>query len=621
MAGVAWFGRRTTVVGAGVLLALVGGGLGAPAHAGPRVVAAAPVECPQAYPLSTVTAGLVGEGRTVVTGDTPQPFRVEVLGVLQDGLGAGRDLIMVKISDLPGGDVVSQGGGIWEGMSGSPVYVGNQLLGSVSYGFTYGPSPIGALTPASELLDLLGPSGARAARADRAPAKEVVTLSASARRELGVKAGTAAPRGSLQSLPTPLAVSGLGAKRLAQVQKNADAAGLALSVHSGAGVSASAAAAPALRPVAGGNFASVLGTGDAAAYGWGTTTAVCGNRAVAYGHPFESGPAGPVSYGANAASSLGIVSDGVSAPFKMVNVRGAFGTVDQDRIGGTRVDLTRTAPGTHVTTVIRDLDDGKRRVGTSEILAQPYLPDLVATAVYANQDRVFDEWADGTARSGWTIKGTRAGGKPFSVTRNNRWASHGDVTVGPANDVARAADQLANNQFEDVDIDSISFNSSMATTFQQLHISKVQVKVGGAKTFTTPKSLKVKVGTKLTVKVSLSPYHSTRATTVTYALTVPKSARGQSGSLVTTGGADLGSGDDFEDIDCLLFGECASAADGSSLDAIIKGIETAPKNNRVLSELQFESDDDDEVRVAASAGSTQKLTVTGERDIPIRVAR
>jgi len=621
MAGVARFGRRTTVVGAGVLLALVGGGLGAPAHAVPRAAAAAPVECPQAYPLSTVTSGLVGEGRTVVTGDTPQPFRVEVLGVLQDGLGAGRDLIMVTISDLPGGDVVSQGGGIWEGMSGSPVYVGNQLLGSVSYGFTAGPSRIGALTPAADLLGLLDLSGARAARADRAPARETVSLSASARRELGAKAGTAALRGSLQSLPTPLAVSGLGAKRLAQVQRNADAAGLAVSVHSGGGVKAAAAAAPALRPQAGGNFASVLGTGDAAAYGWGTTTLVCGNQAVAYGHPFESGPAGPVSYGANAASSLGIVSDGVNAPFKMVNVGGAFGTVDQDRIGGTRVDLTRTAPGTDVTTVIRDLDNGKRRVGTSRILAQPYLPDLVTQAVYANQDRVFDEWADGTARSGWTIKGTRAGGKPFSVTRNNRWASQGDVTVGPANDVARATDQLVNNQFEDVSIDSVSFNSSMSTTFQQLHISKVQVKVGGAKTFTTPKSLRVEVGTKLTVKVSLSPYRSTSATTVTYSLTVPKSARGQSGLLVTGGGVDLGSGADSDDLDCLLFGECSTGADGSSLNGIIKGIESAPKNNRVLSQLEFESDETGETRIAAAAGATQKLTVTGEQDIAVRVAR
>jgi len=621
MAGLTWFGgRKTVVASAGVLLALVGSTLSAPAQAAPPAAAAA-VECPQAYPISSVSAGLVGEGQTVVAGRTPQPFRVEVLGVLPDYLGAGRDLIMVKISDLPGGQVVSQAGGIWSGMSGSPVYVDGKLLGSVSYGFTSTTSPIGGLTPAADLLDLLDLSRAGAARAEAAPAKRKVDLPASTRRQLAATAGTALPKGSLQQLATPLGVSGLSTKRVAQLRKSVDEAGMNLSVHASSGRSSAVAAAPQARPQAGGNFASVLSVGDVTAYGWGTTTAVCGDQALAYGHPFDFGPAGPVSYGAYDAESLGIVPDAINGSFKMVKLGGAFGTVDQDRTAGSRADLTETAAGANVTTVIHNTDTGKSRTGTTVVLDRASLPGVVNSAVYSNQDRVFDEWGDGIARSDWTIRGTRAGGKPFTVTRANLWASRGDVTVGPANDIAAATDRLLNNEFEDVTINSVVFDSTMSTKFQQLHISKLEVKVNSGK-FTSPSRLSLKVGDKLEVRVSLSPYRSTSATTKTLRMTVPASARGQSGALIVTGGVDLSSGgEDAEDLDCLLFGECASSGGGTSLNEVITSISSAPKNNQLVAELQLESDKTGDVVTAAKATTSKSLTVTGERDITISVRR
>lgn len=621
MAGSTWYGgRKSAVAGAGVLLALVGGTLTAPAQAAPAASAAA-VECPQAYPIDSVSAGVVGEGHTVVAGRTPQPFRVEVLGVLPGYLGAGRDLIMVKISDLPGEEVVSQAGGIWSGMSGSPVYVDGKLLGSVSYGFTSATSPIGGLTPAADLLDLFDLSRVRATRAEAAPAKQKVELSASTRRQLAAKAGTAIPRGSLQQLATPLGVSGLSTKRLAQLRKTADEAGMNISVHASGGRSSKVTAAPAARPQAGGNFASVLSVGDVTSYGWGTTTAVCGDQAVAYGHPFDFGPAGPVSYGAYDAESLGIVPDAALGSFKMVKLGDAFGTVDQDRTAGSRADLTETAPSSDVTTIIHNTDTGKSRTGTTLSLDRASLPGVVNSAVYSNQDRVFDEWNDGVADSNWTIRGTRAGGKAFSVTRTNLWASRGDVTVGPANDVAAATDRLLNNEFEDVSINSVVFDSSMSTKFQQLHISKLAVKVNGG-AFKSPSRLTLKVGDKLQVRVSLSPFRSTSATTTTLRMTVPASARGQSGALIVSGGVDLASaGEDSEDLECLLFGECASSGGGTSLNDVIKTITSAPKNNHLLAELQLESEKTGDVVTAAKALTSKPSTITGERDITVTVRR
>ena len=127
-----WWGRKTAVASAGVLLAVVAGTLTAPARA--DVTAKAPLAdpCPAPVPLSSVQAGMVGEGLTVVSGSTPVPFKVDVLGVLDDGVGVGRDMIMIKVSDYAGQHVIDQGDGIWAGMSGSPVYVDGKLLGAVA---------------------------------------------------------------------------------------------------------------------------------------------------------------------------------------------------------------------------------------------------------------------------------------------------------------------------------------------------------------------------------------------------------------------------------------------------------------------------------------------------------
>ena len=128
--------------------------------------------------------------------------------------------------------------------------------------------------------------------------------------------------------------------------------------------------------------------------------------------------------------------------------RGYLGTVDQDRSVGAEGQPQLDTAWDYVTTNLLNLDTGKTRTGTSTIIDQASMPGLLADAVWANQDAVFDEWSDGRARSDWTITGRRAGDEPFSVSRSNLWASLGDVTIEPAVDIAIAADSLVNNEFE-----------------------------------------------------------------------------------------------------------------------------------------------------------------------------
>jgi hypothetical protein len=42
--------------------------------------------------------------------------------------------------------------GIFEGMSGSPVYIDGKLLGAVAYSFSFTKEPIGGITPITEMV-------------------------------------------------------------------------------------------------------------------------------------------------------------------------------------------------------------------------------------------------------------------------------------------------------------------------------------------------------------------------------------------------------------------------------------------------------------------------------------
>src|SRR4051794_38573447 len=186
-------------------LALTATGLSGLAAIAPAV--SATDGCPAAAPLSAATRDAPVNGVTVSSGTDPEPFTGSVIGVLNDGIAPGLDLILATL-DSP---ELERVGGIWAGMSGSPVYTADgQLLGAVSYGLSIGPSRVAGITPAAEMYALLD-DGATAAGASR------VALTPTMRRAL-VASGTATTTqadSGMTRLPVPLAVSGLSPERRA----------------------------------------------------------------------------------------------------------------------------------------------------------------------------------------------------------------------------------------------------------------------------------------------------------------------------------------------------------------------------------------------------------------------
>jgi hypothetical protein len=113
----------------------------------------------ETIPIEDIRPGMVGEGRTVFSGDTIESFKVTILGVLRN-VGPNANLIL---AELEGGPLAHTG--VIAGMSGSPVYIDGKLIGAVAFAFPFAKDPIAGITPIQEMLDATATPSLRRAHA------------------------------------------------------------------------------------------------------------------------------------------------------------------------------------------------------------------------------------------------------------------------------------------------------------------------------------------------------------------------------------------------------------------------------------------------------------------------
>src|SRR5262245_2766767 len=100
------------------------------------------------YPLEKIKPGQRGIGKTIFKGDTIEEFQVEVLGVLRKS-GPHQNQILARLS---GGPIESVG--VFQGMSGSPVYFEGKIAGAVAFAMPFSKEAIGGITPIQEIVDI-----------------------------------------------------------------------------------------------------------------------------------------------------------------------------------------------------------------------------------------------------------------------------------------------------------------------------------------------------------------------------------------------------------------------------------------------------------------------------------
>lgn len=442
--------RRTAAITSGAIgLALASAAVtGLPARgAGPTG------DCTPAYDVSTLQRDDAVTGLTVSKGTTPEPFSGTVIGTLKDGIAPGIDMIMIKFDSA----ALQDAGGIWQGMSGSPVYKDGKLIGAVAYGLAYGPSPIAGVTPFSDMDDYLTGTPAAKVTVDRTQAARIAAASDVSRDQ--------AAQGFTQ-LPIPMSVTGLSSNRARQLAGVDEPWNRGVSYATGR---AGTAAVDASSIVAGGNVAASAAYGDVSFAGVGTVTSVCNGRIVAFGHPFNN--LGETTLGLHPADALYVQPDSLGSPFKVANIGAPAGVIDQDRRTGISGALG-TAPDAAVVSSSVTAG-GKSRTGTTDV----YVPDALAAATFneflANHDRVFDTIGAGRENQTWEITGTE-NGTPFTLQWADTYVDNSDITFASVFELADFV--YAVSSLPGVTVDEVAITSDITREHTTLKLTGVERK-------------------------------------------------------------------------------------------------------------------------------------------------
>ncbi len=295
------------------------------------VMSAQPVNAPL-IAVHELQPGMKGEVWTVFKGRDPEPFGVQVTGILRNALGPGKNMILCELTDPR-----VQAMGAVAGMSGSPLYIEGKLAGVLSYQIQrFETVRYAGFTPISDML-------------------EVSTLPATNNNgfvpiPIPVKGGRDTRATEVASTPframTPaFAVGGLAPNVAAALEPQFSALGLnvtALGGNDGGGDTALTEAKPetgsqtSLRP--GDVVAVALATGDISLAGTGTVSYVDGSHILAFGHPMMS--LGATELPMASAEIVTILPSQYNS-IKVSNTGGIIGSFSQDRLSGIYGELGR----------------------------------------------------------------------------------------------------------------------------------------------------------------------------------------------------------------------------------------------------------------------------------------
>lgn len=569
-------------------------------------------------PVADVRKGMRGQGLTVYSGTEPEPFTAEVLGVLEDGIAPGRHMIVVEVS----GDIIERAGGVWYGMSGSPVYVDGKLLGAFAWGLSYGTSNLGGLTAAEDMVKVLGYPEAgpeddseqegtppmtytrRRVRMSPRMQRSIARRSSATQRQVS---------GGFTQLLTPFSISGLSDQRLASLHELVERERLPLLPYKGAAAAQSGSTTeidPATEPLQpGDSFAAALSYGDVTAAGIGTTTLVCAGEAMAFGHYFSF--EGKTFLGANHANAITIVKDPIFGSYKLANVESLVGVVDQDRLAGIRADLGRAPVLIPVTSGVTALNTNLSRQGRTDVVESEVLPYLALEHLIANMDSVFDQYSGGSSKLAWTITGNGETTGPFTLVRDNVYASEYDITFESAFEILGNLFTILGNDFEEVEFTGVDIDATMKEDVEMYRIHDVLVSLNGGD-YLERRRLRARPGDTIGMQVVLLNFEETDEVRVVLEITLPPKTRGEKIIEITSGGA--GGGNE----ECFFFGEnCESEEEVDSLAALIDALENSPHNNELLARLRTGR----RSKVTAQDGTVLDQVVSGFKRVRIRVVR
>ena len=330
-------------------------------------------------PLSEIEPGMKGVWKTVLSGTTIESFQLEVLGIARNFVGPQRALIICQALDSR-----LKSMGPVEGMSGSPVYIENRLVGAYAYGNTWAKEQaIIGVTPIEQMLEVLQDYPLRTETVEVAPKSngESTWPGRFSEFENGDAWQVSESDGRLRSeeidlllrpLPTPLLASGFSERTLKLFQPKFEELGLKIlqapsgSVEDGTKLD--------LEP--GSPVAAVLMSGDFNIAATGTVTYRNGDTLLAFGHPFfQMGEAQLPMAGAEIIT----VVQTLPSSFKLSNTGPLVGSIFQDRLTAVAGQIGKVPPMLQVS-INTKAPNGRVREFSGNLVEHQMLTPIFASA-------------------------------------------------------------------------------------------------------------------------------------------------------------------------------------------------------------------------------------------------
>ena len=362
--------------------------------------------------------GMKGYGLSVFKGTKPERFEVEVVGVLRNALPR-QDMILIRMSgaNLEKHKVIA-------GMSGSPVYIDDKLIGALAYGWTFENEPLAGVTPIHNMMAQLN--------RPYVPLS-TVTTSVSLGRPSATPSMFALPNAALsrtgedfntaRPLLTPLSLGGFSPRVIEQFASRLTGIGMMPVAAGGAGGKALPRRSGDIE--AGGSLGVQLIRGDFNATAVGTATYVEKNRILAFGHPFFRG--GSVQAPAVLAE-VHIIMSSVERSFKMATPVAEIGSLVGDWQSCIVADAKVQAKMIPVSINAANHDMGQSEHYDAEVMEnQMFTPQLVVATIAETVSAASGSSQDTTARISVSAElgPTGSGGSARTITVANTFFSPG----------------------------------------------------------------------------------------------------------------------------------------------------------------------------------------------------
>ncbi len=451
---------RLTPIVAIALLSACGSGQQAPTalpkvDSLPRLVAEGKV-----MPLSELTPllakaradgkPLTGYGLTVFEGTKIERFDFEIVDIAQNYIMPKHDLIMFRGSHkkwLDGGNVIA-------GMSGSPCYINDKMIGALSYRLgAFQKDALGGITPIEYMIRDMDRPIEQTGRVD----------------------STRDDRGPVP-VATPLCFRGFPRRTLEAFERALERDNFVTAVS--AGGSAVHRVADSFEP--GSAIGASLMLGDYDITATGTVTFVDGDRVLAFGHPFFA--AGEIEMPITTCV-VHTTFQGLMTAYKIASPAKAVGSLVHDRANSIFGRTGKTARMVPVTITVRNPKVRTEQVVRVQCIDHPvYLPMLIRMAHGATVDAF--EPSENPHLTTSTVTVTLTGGRTLQYVDIDQFNPTGGFMFGSAGPMGKIM-QLVRNEYERPAVESVAIvtervNENRSASLKSAWALPEEVADGGA---------------------------------------------------------------------------------------------------------------------------------------------